>query len=95
MAMQMSFTEARAHFANVCNRVRDNRETVLITRKGEPEVAVIAADELASLQETAYLLRSPKNAVRLLTALNRALARTAKPQTIQDIRRELGLGAEE
>ncbi len=95
MAMQMSYTEARAHFASVCNRVRDDRETVIITRKGEPEVAMIAADELSSLQETAYLLRSPKNAARLLAALHRALARTEKPRVIEELRRELGLDAEE
>ncbi len=91
MAMRMSYTDARANFARVCDRIRDDRETVIITRHGEPEVAMIAADELASLQETAYLLRSPKNATRLLEALNRAVRRTRKPESVEALRRELGL----
>ncbi len=94
MAVQMSYTDARAHFASVCKRVRDNRETVVVTRRGEPEVAMIAADELASLEETAHLLRSPKNAVRLLTALHRALRDTEEPQSIESLRQESGLDVE-
>ncbi len=53
-----------------------------------------AAAELASLQETAYLLRSPQNATRLLEALNRAVRRTQKPETVEALRRELGLDIE-
>lgn len=56
-------------------------------------MALVAADELASLEETAHLLRSPANAVRLLTALNRALKRTEKPQTLETLRGELGIAA--
>jgi antitoxin YefM len=67
--------EARANLARLCDRVVNDRETVILTRRGKPAVALIAADELASLEETAYLLRSPRNAARLLTALNDALAR--------------------
>lgn len=95
VAKQISYTDARAHFASVCSRVREDRETVVITRRGEPEVAMIAADELESLEETAHLLRSPRNAVRLLTALHRALQDTEDPQSLESLRRELALDAEE
>jgi antitoxin YefM len=58
-------------------------------------VALISAEELAGLEETAHLLRSPKNAERLLAALTRALGRTVKPSRVEDLRRELGLEPEE
>jgi antitoxin YefM len=67
---------------------------VIISRRGADDVALIAADELASLQETAHLLRSPANAARLLTAINRALRREVEPSSIEDLRREVGLADE-
>jgi antitoxin YefM len=73
------------------NRAVEDRETVIITRRGKPEVALIAAEELAGLQETAHLLRSPKNAERLLRALRRALAHRGRPRTVEALRTELGL----
>jgi antitoxin YefM len=51
-------------------------------------------EEFRGLLESAHLLRSPKNAVRLLTALARAERGTEAPQTIADLRRELGLDNE-
>ena len=94
MAIQTTYTEARANLARLCDRVAADRETVIITRRGAADVALIAADELASLEETAHLLRSPRNAARLLTALNRALSRTEEPETLAALRRELGVDAE-
>ncbi|MCL5958822.1 MAG: type II toxin-antitoxin system prevent-host-death family antitoxin [Chloroflexi bacterium] len=93
MTIQTTYTEARGNFAKLCDRVTKDRDTVIITRRGAADVALIAADELASLEETAYLLRSPKNAVRLLAALRRALERTEKPQTLGALRQELGIAA--
>jgi len=54
-------------------------------------VALISAAELKSLEETAYLLRSPKNAERLLTALARSTAGEGEVQTIAELRIEVGL----
>ena len=93
MTVQTTYTEARANLAKLCDRVTADRDTVIITRRGAEDVALIAADELAILEETAHLLRSPANAVRLLTALDRALKRTEKPQTAEVLRRELGIAA--
>jgi antitoxin YefM len=53
---------------------------------------MVPADELMGLIETAHLLRSPKNAQRLLTALRRAVARKGKPEPLEKLRREMGLG---
>lgn len=91
MTVQTTYTEARARLASLCDQVTTDRDTVIITRRGAADVALIAADELASLEETAHLLRSPANAVRLLTALNRALKRTEKPETVEALRGELGI----
>jgi antitoxin YefM len=56
-------------------------------------VALVPAAELAGLIETAHLLRSPRNARRLLTALNRAGRRQGRAMSIERLRREIGLEA--
>jgi antitoxin YefM len=95
MAIQTTYTKARANFARLCSQAAENREIIIINRRGNEDVALVAADELASLLETAHLLRSPKNAKRLLTALNRARSGRTKAQTISQLRRELGVDEEE
>ena len=94
MAIQTTYTEARANFAKLLDEVTKNRETVIIKRRGAEKVAMIAQSELSSLLETAYLLRSPKNADRLLTALERALKRKIKPMTLDRLLLEVGLESE-
>ncbi len=91
MPIQTTYTNARANFAKLCDEVTDNREVVIINRRGYESVVLIAAAELAGLAETAHLLRSPASAKRLLAALNRAQNRTVKPQTIAQLRGEVGL----
>jgi antitoxin YefM len=91
MTIQTTYTQARANLATLCNKVTDNREVVIIQRRGVDDVALISAVELTSLLETAYLLRSPKNSKRLLTALTRAQKRITGPQSLEDLRREVGL----
>jgi antitoxin YefM len=91
MAHRTSYTEARANFATLCNRAIENREVIMINRRGAEDVALVAADELASLLETAHLLRSPRNAQRLLSALERAKARKGRPEPLSKLRREMGL----
>ncbi len=91
MPIQTTYTDARARLAHLIDRATDDKDTVIITRRGKPSVALIAADELSSLLETAHLLRSPRNAERLLKALRRAIARTEKPRTVKTLRRELGI----
>ena len=92
MAIQTTYTHARANLAALCDEVTANREVVIIHRRGAGDVALIAAEELSGLLETAQLLRSPKNAERLLAALARAQHRTLSPQSLDELRREVGLG---
>jgi antitoxin YefM len=74
--------------------VTTTREAVIIRRRGARDVALVAADELGSLMETAHLLRSPKNARRLIIALQRATGKKLKPQTADKLRRDFGLDKE-
>ncbi len=94
MAIQTSYTDARAHLASLCDEVTENNEVVIIQRRGAEDVALISAAELRSLEETAHLLRSPRNAERLLRALARAAAAEGSAQTIEELRREVGLAEE-
>ena len=94
MTIEFTYTSAREQLANLLNRVTKDREVVIIQRRGSEDVAMIAAKELASLAETAYLLRSPQNAERLLSALARALKNEGGPQGMDDLRREVGLEIE-
>lgn len=94
MTIQTTYSKARANLANLCNQVSEDREIVLIRRRNAEDVALISSSELSSILETAHLLRSPKNAQRLLTSLNRALTRSEFPQRIEDLKKEIGLGEE-
>ena len=88
---ETSYTHLRQSLASVLDRVANDHEIVIVRRKGDKNVAMIPADELAGLMETAHLLRSPKNAQRLLTALRRATAKKGKPEPLEQFRREIGL----
>ena len=90
MAIQTTYTQARASLASLMDEVTKNREVVIIQRRGHEDVAMITADELAGVLETAHLLRSPKNAKRLLTALDRVKKGSGVFQTIDDLRSEVG-----
>jgi len=91
MATETTYTQARANLKALLDEASDGRDIVIIHRRGADDVALIAADELRSLIETAHLLRSPKNAERLLRALARAQQRKGRPQTIKKLRRDVGL----
>jgi antitoxin YefM len=67
------------------------REPIIITRKGHPPVALIAADELNSMMETLHLFRSPANARRIFDALDELRSGRGVPMTIEELRREVGL----
>lgn len=91
MPVETTYTSLRQNLASVLKQVAEDREVVVIRRKGAKDVALVPAEELAGLMETAHLLRSPRNARRLLVALRRAQRRGRKPETVEDLRREMGL----
>src|SRR3954469_12331124 len=92
MPTETTYTHARANLSALCNEVTSTREPIVIRRRGSEDVALVAAAELRSLMETAHLLRSPKNAQRLLTALVRAQSQELPGETVEALRREFGLG---
>ncbi len=67
----MSYTESRARYAEVLDSVVNDREEVVITRAGHEPVVIVSLADFESLRETAYLMRSPTNARRLLDAMER------------------------
>jgi antitoxin YefM len=67
----MSYSESRAKYAETLNAVVDDREEVVVTRAGHDPVVIVALSDYESLKETAYLLRSPENARRLLASIDR------------------------
>ncbi|TQN43373.1 antitoxin YefM [Blastococcus colisei] len=67
----MTYSESRAKYAETLNAVIDDREEVIITRSGRDPVVMVALEDYESLKETAYLLRSPANARRLLSSIER------------------------
>jgi antitoxin YefM len=92
MPGKVSYSHARDHLAEIWDEVEDKREVAVIQRRGHEDMALIPADELESLRETAYLLRSPANAVRLLAALSRGRRTQTPPQDLAELRKELGFG---
>lgn len=94
MAVKATYSDARARLAQIWNEVEDSREPAILERRGHEDMALIPADELASLKETAHLLRSPRNATRLLTALARSRQGETPSLQLDALMRELGLAEE-
>ena len=90
MATQITYSNARARLAELLDRVAEDQEVVYITRRDKEDVAMVSAAELSSLMETAHLLRSPENAVRLLRALLRAQLRKGRVRTLAQLKDEVG-----
>ncbi len=65
----ITYSTARAKLADTMDRVCDDHEPIIITRNGEQAVVMMSLDDFTALEETAYLLRSPKNARRLLDSI--------------------------
>ena len=89
MPTETTYTNLRANLASVLDQVVDQQEVVIVRRKGARDVALIPATEIAGLMETAHLLRSPKNATRLMEALRRAEGGTVRATSTDNLRREI------
>jgi antitoxin YefM len=64
----MTYTSVRANLASTMDRVCEDHEALIITRNGEQAVVMLSLEDYKALEETAYLLRAPANAKRLLSA---------------------------
>ena len=65
----ITYSAARANLADTMDRVCDDHEPIIITRNGEQAVVMMSLEDFKALEETSYLLRSPKNARRLLESI--------------------------
>jgi antitoxin YefM len=88
MPVETTYTQLRKRLAAFREQVASDQEAVIVRRRGGKDVALVPAQELTSLIETAHLLRSPRNAQRLLTALQRAARRRGRPESIDKLRQE-------
>ncbi len=87
MPRETTYTQARQNLARLCDEVAERGEPVIIRRRRAQPVALIAAAELSALEETAHLLRSPRNARRLFEALDRARAGAGERLSLAELRR--------
>lgn len=65
----ITYTTARAKLADTMDRVCEDHEAIIITRNGQQSVVMMSLDDYKALEETSYLLRSPRNARRLLESI--------------------------
>lgn len=91
MAEEKSYSYVRANLARLLDQVCREKEEIYITRRGKERVALIPASELEGWKETVHLLRSPRNAERLLSALRDADEGRGIRMTVEELRKELGL----
>jgi antitoxin YefM len=81
--IQVTLKEAQAHLDEICSAATSKRDIIIIKQRARPDVALLAAGELSSLNETLYLLSSYRNAARLIAALGRAREKkSADPRLI-------------
>ena len=66
----ITYSAARARLASTMDRVCQDHEPLIITRSGQQSVVMLSLEDYKALEETAYLLRSPENARRLLSAVD-------------------------
>ena len=70
----ITYSAARANLATTMDRVCNDHEALIITRNGEQSVVMLSLEDFQALEETAYLLRNPANAKRLLAAVEQLSA---------------------
>ncbi len=80
----INYTTARQNLAKVMEEVRDAHEPVIITRQSESAVVMMSMEDYQSLEETAYLLRSPRNTRRLLDAIQQLEQGGGVPRELSD-----------
>ncbi|MCL1800585.1 MAG: type II toxin-antitoxin system prevent-host-death family antitoxin [Promicromonosporaceae bacterium] len=80
----MTFTSARENFASMYDSVLEDAEETVVTRQGHEPIVVLSLKEYESMRETMYLLRSPRNADRLLSAIARDRAGETRTHQLID-----------
>ncbi|MGZ8216108.1 type II toxin-antitoxin system Phd/YefM family antitoxin [Methylomagnum sp.] len=79
-----TYTHARRDLAGIMDKVNDDHAPVIVTRQRGKPVVVMSLDDYHALEETAYLLRNPRGAERLLTAVERLRAGGGEARELLD-----------
>jgi antitoxin YefM len=91
LSKETTYSQARMNLASILDQVCEESQIIVIKRRNQKNVALIAEDELSSLLECVYLLRSPENAKRLFRSLAWTETEDATPQTLAELKEELGI----
>ena len=91
MAVETTYTSLRENLSSYLDQVTDDQEVIIVRRRGARDVALVPAGELAGLMETAHLLRSSKNAERLVAALGRAVQGEGSAESVESLRLSVGM----
>ncbi len=91
MNQSVSYSELRGSLKSFLDKVCSEHLPLLVERKNGEDVVIVSKQDYASMEETSYLLSSPKNAERLLKALNRDPSKRVSFPSIEDVQNEVGL----
>jgi antitoxin YefM len=91
MPTETTYTALRQNLASYLDQVTGDREAIIVKRRGAPDVAIIPADELAGLIETAHLMRSPANVRRLVESLRELDQGKGETTTVEKLRSSVSL----
>jgi len=80
----ITYSSARANLANTMDRVCNDHEPLIITRNGDQSVVMLSLEDFQAMEETAYLLRNPANAKRLLAAASQLSAGKGVPRELTE-----------
>ncbi len=89
--LELTYTEARANFASLWDKVIEDRKAAIIHRRGKEDVAMLPASEFSWMLEAAHLFRSPKNAKRILDAIQDMKDGKGIEMTVDELREKYGL----
>jgi len=91
MAQVTTYSDLRTHLKTYCDQVAESGEPVIIKRRAGADVALVSLDELTGLEETAHLLRSPRNARRLRESIEEVRSGGGVALTVDQLREKYEL----
>jgi len=91
MTRVTSYSDVRANLKSYCDEVAESGEPLIIKRRSGADVALVSVEELAGLEETAHLLRSPKNVRRLMESLAEVRTGGSREMAVGELEHKLSL----
>lgn len=85
----VSYSEVRANLAKLWDKIVEDRDFIVLQRRGQEDIAMLPADELSSLLESIHLLRSPASAKRLMSSIQKAKDNQGTVETIDQLKDSL------